>query len=95
MSGLTEAADEDTEKLEMRITLSLIYIAAVMLVYAYKRLQSNIKRVFAASEPRNKLSARVNINITYTTILFKNIISRYKEINVFYNIFIGVNYELN
>ena len=82
LSDLTEAADKDTEKLEIKTTLFLVYIAAVMPVYAYKRLQCSIRRVIAALESRNGLPVQIHVSTNDTTALLKCLISWQGEVDM-------------
>ena len=81
LSDLTEAADKDIEKLEIKTTLFLVYIAAVMPVYAYKRLQSTIRRIIAALESRSDLPAQVHVSNIHTNALLKCLISWQGEVD--------------
>ena len=81
-SDLTEAADKNTEKLEIQTTLFPVYIAAVMPLYAYKRLQSSIRRVIAALESRNDLSTQVHVSTNHMTALLKCLISWQGEVDM-------------
>lgn len=85
LSDLTEAADKDTEKLEIKTTLFLVYIAAVMPVYAYKRLQSTIRRIIAALESRGDLPAQVHVSSIHMTALLKCLISWQGEVDMLCN----------
>ena len=81
LSDLTEAADKDTEKLEIKTTLFLVYIAAVMPVYAHKRLQSNIRRIISALESCSDLPAQVHVSTIHTTALLKCLVSWQGEVD--------------
>lgn len=85
LSDLTEAADKDTEKLEIKTTLFLVYIAAVMPLYAYKRLQSTIRRIIAALESRDDLPAQVHVSSIHMTALLKCLISWQGEVDMLCN----------
>ena len=82
LSDLTEAADQNTEKLEIKTTLFLVYIAAIMPVYAYKRLQSSIRRVIAALESRINLPAQIHVSTNHTTALLKCLVSWQGEVDM-------------
>ena len=82
LSDLTEAADQNTEKLEIKTTLFLVYIAAIMPIYAYKRLQSSIRRVIAALESRSNLPAQIHVSTNHTTALLKCLVSWQGEVDM-------------
>ena len=82
LCDLTESAEKNTEKLEIKTTLFLIYIAVVMPVYAYKRLQSSIRRVIAALESRNDLPTKVHVSTNHTTALLRCLISWQGEVDM-------------
>lgn len=82
LSDLTEVAKKNTEKLEIETTLFLVYIAAIMPVYAYKRLQSNIRRVIAALKSRNDLPAQVHVSTDHTTALLRCLVSWQEEVDM-------------
>ena len=82
LCDLTESADNNTEKLEIKTTLFLIYMAAVMPVYAYKRLQSSVRRVIAALESRNDLLAKIHVSTNHTTALLRCLLSWQGEVDM-------------
>ena len=92
LSDLAEAAEKDTEKLEIKTTLFLVYIAAVMPVYAYKRLQFSIRRVIAALETHNDLPAHVHVSTNHTTALLKCLISWQGEVDMLCDIPTAINW---
>lgn len=85
LSDLAEAVDKDTEKLEIKTTLFLVYIAAVMPVYAYERLQSSIRRLIAALESRSDLPAQVDVSTNHRSALLKCLISWQGEVDMLCN----------
>ena len=75
MSDLAEAAEKDSEKLEIQTALFLVYFATVMPVYAYERLQSSIRRVIAALESGNDLPAQVHVSTNHTSAILESLVS--------------------
>ena len=82
LSDLTETADKNTETLEIKVTLFCVYMAAVMPVYAYKRLQSSIRRVINGLETCNDLPAQVHVSTVHTSALLRSLISWQGEVDM-------------
>ena len=82
LSDLTEAADKNTETLEIKVTLFLVYMAAIMPAYAYKRLQSTIRRVITGLETSNNLPAQVHVSTIYTSAILRCLISWQGEVDM-------------